>query len=237
VWKIGTSGWSYSHWKEIFYPPHIIESKWLCFYSEHFDTVEVNATFYRIPNPKIFNNWYQKTPNNFIWAVKGSKFITHTRRLKDSKEPLLKLYTAVERLKEKLGIILFQLPPSLSFDRGLFLSFCENLDNAHQHAIEIRHPSWIDTLVFEILKEYNIAFCLSDTAGRYPYHEVITADFIYVRLHGSKKLYVSEYSEDELQDWAKKIRNWGMPTYIYFDNDAKGFAIKNAKRLKEILDS
>lgn len=235
MWKIGTSGWSYSHWKGIFYPPHIIESKWLDFYSDHFDTVEVNATFYRLPNPKTFDNWYQKTPDNFIWAVKGSKFITHTKRLKESKEPLIRLYSAVERLKEKLGVILFQLPPNLSFDRELFLPFCENLDHTQQHALEIRHQSWIDTHVFEILKEHNIAFCLSDTAGRYPYHEVITADFLYVRLHGSKKLYASEYSEDELQGWAKKIRNWNMPAHIYFDNDAKGFAIKNAKRLKEIL--
>jgi len=99
----------------------------------------------------------------------------------------------------------------------------------------MRHPSWIDTNVFEILKEHNIAFCLPDTAGRYPYHEVITADFLYIRLHGSKKLYASEYSEEELQGWAKKIRSWNMPAHIYFDNDAKGFAIKNAKRLKEIL--
>lgn len=235
MWKIGTSGWSYSHWKEIFYPPHIIESKWLDFYSDHFDTVEVNATFYRLPNPKTFDNWYQKTPDNFIWAVKGSKFITHTRRLKESKEPLIRLYSAVERLKEKLGVILFQLPPNLSFDRELFLPFCENLDHTQHHALEIRHQSWIDTHVFEILKEHNIAFCLSDTAGKYPYHEVITADFLYVRLHGSKKLYASEYSEDELQGWAKKIRSWNMPAHIYFDNDAKGFAIKNAKRLKEIL--
>ena len=235
MWKIGTSGWSYSHWKKIFYPPNILKSKWLDFYSEHFDTVEVNATFYRLPNPKTFDNWYQKTPDNFIWAVKGSKFITHTKRLKEPKEPLIRLYSAVERLKEKLGVILFQVPPSLSFNRELFLPFCENLDHTYNHALEIRHPSWIDSHVFEILKENNIAFCLSDTAGRYPYHEVITADFLYIRLHGSKKLYASEYSEEELQGWAKKIRNWNMPAHIYFDNDAKGFAIKNAKRLKEIL--
>ncbi len=235
MWKIGTSGWSYSHWKEIFYPSHITESKWLDFYSDHFDTVEVNATFYRLPSPKTFDNWYQKTPDSFIWAVKGSKFITHTRRLKDSKEPLTRLYTAIEGLREKLGIILFQLPPSLSFDKELFLTFCENLDHTHNHALEIRHPSWIDSHIFEILKMYNIAYCLSDTAGKYPYHEAITADFIYIRLHGSQNLYVSKYSEDELQEWAKKIRNWNMPTYIYFDNDNRGFAIKNAKRLKEIL--
>jgi uncharacterized protein YecE (DUF72 family) len=234
-WRIGTSGWNYKHWKEIFYPSKIPVSKWLDFYADRFDTVEVNATFYRLPKPQTFDNWYQKTPENFLWAVKASKFITHTRRLKDSTEPLARLYNSVERLREKLGPLLFQLPPSLSFDRDIFLPFCDNLDRSYQHTLEVRHPSWIEADVFEILREYNIAFCISDTAGRYPYCEVISADFVYIRLHGSKKLYASEYSEEELREWAGKIRDWNMETYLYFDNDFQGFAIKNAKRLKETL--
>lgn len=234
-WRIGTSGWNYKHWKEIFYPPKVAVSKWLDFYANHFDTVEVNATFYRLPKPETFDNWYEKTPTNFLWAVKASKFITHTKRLKDSKEPLERLYNSVDRLKEKQGPVLFQLPPSLRFDKELFTSFCEKIKTNHQNVLEIRHPSWIDIQVFEILKDHNISFCLSDTAGRYPYHEVVTADFLYIRLHGSIKLYASEYSEEELQEWALKIKNWGMETYVYFDNDFQGFAIKNAKRLKEIL--
>jgi uncharacterized protein YecE (DUF72 family) len=236
-WRIGTSGWNYRHWKEIFYPPKIAVAHWLDFYSHYFTTVEVNATFYRLPKIETFDNWYEKTPENFLWAVKASKFITHTRRLKDSREPLERLYSAVERLKEKQGPILFQLPPSLSFENELFTSFCKNLKSTHQHVLEIRHPSWIDARVFEILRDYNIALCLSDTAGRYPYHEVVTADFLYIRLHGSKKLYASEYTEEELLEWARKIKRWDRETYLYFDNDFQGFAIKNAKRLKEILDS
>jgi uncharacterized protein YecE (DUF72 family) len=236
-WRIGTSGWNYKHWKEIFYPPKVPASKWLDFYADRFDTVEVNATFYRLPKPQTFDNWYRKTPDHFIWSVKGSKFITHTRRLKDCGEPLSRLYGSLERLNEKLGPILFQLPPSLSFDRDLFIRFCENLNPGLRHTIEIRHPSWIDHQVFEILKAHNFAFCISDTAGRYPYHEEITADFIYIRLHGSRKLYASEYSEEELQSWAGKIKEWGLDTYLYFDNDFEGFAVKNAERLREILSN
>ena len=234
-WRIGTSGWNYKHWKEIFYPAKVSVSKWLDFYAYHFDAVEVNATFYRFPKIETFDSWHEKTPANFLWAVKASKFITHTKRLKDSKEPIERLYNSIDRLKEKLGPVLFQLPPNLPFDKELLTSFCENLKSNHQHVLEIRHPSWSDTQVFEILKQHNIAFCISDTAGRYPYHEVITADFLYIRLHGSKKLYASEYTEEELQKWAQKIKNWNIQVYIYFDNDFQGFAIKNAKRLKEIL--
>ena len=167
-WRIGTSGWSYKHWKEIFYPSEVPVSQWLRYYGDHFSTVEVNATFYRLPKPETFRNWYQKTPDDFLWAVKASKYITHTSRLKDAEEPLERLYQAIAPLREKMGPILFQLPPSLSFDRDLFLSFCENLKPSFRHTLEIRHSSWIDPSVFEILKSYKIAFCISDTAGRYP---------------------------------------------------------------------
>ncbi|MCK4789678.1 MAG: DUF72 domain-containing protein [Desulfobacteraceae bacterium] len=233
--KIGTSGWNYKQWRGIFYPPKIPVSGWLDFYTRHFDTVEVNATFYRLPKPETFDNWYEKTPRGFLWSVKASKYITHTKRLQDCREPLERLYNAAGRLKEKLGPILLQLPPNMVFEREIFIPFCENLDPSFQHVLEVRHQSWIDPCVFKILSEHNIAFCLSDTAGKYPYHEEITADFVYVRLHGSQKLYASEYSEDELQEWGRKIRNLNMQAYVYFDNDFKGFAIKNAKRLKEIL--
>lgn len=234
-WRIGTSGWNYPHWKEVFYPHNVSQSKWLEFYTDHFDTVEVNATFYRLPKPKTFEHWYERTPEGFLWAVKGNKYITHTKRLKDSKEPLDRLYNAVEGLKEKLGPILLQLPPNLSFDQDLFKNFCKNLDSSYRHVLEIRHPSWIHEQGFQILEENNMAFCLADTAGRYPYHEAVTADFLYIRLHGSKKLYASKYSERELQEWAQKIKDWDMETYLYFDNDYHGYAVRNAKRLKEIL--
>lgn len=234
--RIGTSGWNYQHWKEIFYPADCAKSKWLEYYTEHFDTVELNATFYRLPQLKTFENWKTRTPDHFLWALKANKYITHIKRLKEPQEPLERFYTAASGLKEKLGPLLFQLPPSLSFDEKEFENFCQFLNPSQRHTLEVRHPSWINDRLFVILKEHNIAFCIADTAGRYPYHEVVTSDFVYIRLHGSKKLYASEYSEKELQAWAKKIKGWGKDTYLYFDNDFEGYAVKNAKRLKEILD-
>jgi uncharacterized protein YecE (DUF72 family) len=233
--RIGTSGWTYKHWQRIFYPDKWPKSRWLDYYSKHFDTVELNASFYRLPNPATFQNWKARTPDNFLWSVKGSKFITHTKRLKDPAEPLGRLYSTSAGLGEKRGIILFQLPPSLAFDEKVFRNFCESLDPQVRHALEIRHPSWINNQVFDMLNEFNIALCVADTAGRYPSCEAITADFAYIRLHGSRKLYASEYTEAELRTWAKKVEAWNKDAFIYFDNDFEGHAVNNAKRLKEIL--
>ena len=233
--RIGTSGWTYTHWIELFYPVNWPKSRWLEYYTQHFDTVELNSTFYRLPLVKTFENWKTRTPERFLWALKANKYITHIKRLKEPEEPLERFYTAASGLKEKQGPILFQLPPSLSFDENEFEHFCRSLNPSLLHALEVRHPSWITDRLFAILKKHNIAFCIADTAGRYPYHEVLTADFVYVRLHGSKKLYASDYSEGELQSWAQKINEWEKDTYLYFDNDFEGHAVKNAKRLKEIL--
>jgi uncharacterized protein YecE (DUF72 family) len=233
--RIGTSGWMYNHWQKIFYPDKLPKSKWLEYYAGQFDTVELNASFYRLPTPATFKGWKERTPDNFLWSVKASKFITHIRRLKDPAEPLGRLYNSIIGLGEKLGVILFQLPPSLSFDERVFRDFSGSLDPNLRYALEIRHPSWINDPVFAILSEFNMALCISDTAGRYPSSETITADFVYIRLHGSGRLYASEYSEKELQAWAEKVTAWNRDSFIYFDNDFEGHAIKNAGRLKEIL--
>lgn len=233
--RIGTSGWNYPHWKDVFYPSTLPKSKWLEFYTEHFDTVELNATFYRLPKEKTFKNWHLRTPKNFLWAVKASRYITHIKKIRDPGESLGKFYGGILGLQEKLGPILFQLPPSLSFDEKVFQQFCECLDARHRYTLEVRNPSWINDRAFAMLAEYHIAFCIADTAGRFPYHETITADFVYIRLHGSKALYASEYTEGELKVWANKILKWGKETYVYFDNDYGGYAAGNAKRLKELL--
>lgn len=233
--RIGTSGWTYQHWQRVFYPVKWPKSRWLEYYSEHFDTVELNASFYRLPNRTTFESWKARTPDNFLWSVKGSKFITHTRRLKNPAEPLDRLYGATAGLGEKRGVILFQLPPSLAFDEKVFRDFCGSLDPEVCHALEIRHSSWINEQVFDILNEFNIALCMADTAGRYPSCEAMTADFAYIRLHGSQKLYASEYSEEELRTWAEKVDAWNRDAFIYFDNDFEGHAVNNARRLKEIL--
>ncbi len=234
---IGTSGWIYDHWREVFYPKDCPKAKWLDFYTRHYGTVELNASFYRLPKPQTFENWSERTPDNFLWAVKANRYITHIKRLKDPEEPLERFFGSADALKEKLGPILFQLPPSLSFDEEVFSRFCKQLKGDRLYVLEVRHPSWAqEKRAIDILRDNNIAFCVSDTAGRYPYIEEDTATFIYIRLHGSKKLYASEYSEEELQTYAGKIRDWSKDTYLYFDNDFGGYAIKNAKRLKEILE-
>lgn len=231
---IGTSGWSYDHWKGIFYPEDRPKAKWLEFYADHFMSVEVNATFYRSMKPKTFENWREKTPDRFLWAVKASRYITHIRRLKDVREPLERFMASLKLLREKLGPILFQLPPSLAFDAEVFESFCNYLPEEKLYTIEARHPSWLEEDALSALRRHHIAWCISDTPGRYPYCEAVTSDFIYIRLHGSRKLYSSEYSEEELRAWAEKIRRWGKDTYVYFNNDFMGYAPKNAARLKEL---
>jgi len=233
--RIGTSGWTYPHWQGIFYPDKWPKSRWLEYYAGHFDTVELNASFYRLPHSATFENWKAKTPDRFLWSVKASKYLTHTQRLRNPAEPLDRLYRASAGLGKKRGVILFQLPPSLAFDEAEFRSFCEVLDPKVRHALEIRHPSWINDRVFGLLSTWNIALCVADTAGRYPFSEAMTADFAYVRLHGSRKLYASEYAEEELQTWTEKVHQWNRDTFVYFDNDFEGHAVKNAQRLKQIL--
>jgi uncharacterized protein YecE (DUF72 family) len=235
ITKVGTSGWTYPHWQGVFYPPDRPKSRWLEYYAQHFDTVELNATFYRLPKPKVFENWHNRTPDGFLWSVKASKYITHTKRLKEPREPLERLYTTASGLGDKLAVVLFQLPPNLAFHEERFKQFCGFLNPNLRHALEVRHPSWITDNVLDLLRQYNVALCIADTAGRYPFHEVVTADFVYIRLHGSRKLYASNYSEEELQAWAEKIKAWGKDTFVYFDNDFEGRAVKNAQRLKEIL--
>ena len=232
---IGTSGWNYDHWKAHFYPEGLAKARWLQHYARTFVTVEVNATFYRSMRPSTFEKWRTSTPDGFIWSVKASRFITHIRRLRDTEESLARFMESLVPLGEKLGPILFQLPPSLAFDAGLVKSFCRSLPPGRRYTIEARHRSWISDTALSCLKDEGIAWCISDTAGRYPYHEALTSDFIYIRLHGSKRLYASCYSDEELTAWSRRIRAWERDTFIYFDNDFMGYAPMNALRLMELL--
>lgn len=234
---IGTSGWNYHHWEGIFYPAGYPRKTWLQYYGQHFATVEVNATFYRLPLVSTFENWRINTPEKFLMAVKANRFITHIKRLRDPVEPLSRFFSRVRVLGEKLGPILFQLPPSLAYGESVCESFFTTLiPYEHRCALEVRHASWLEEKALLMLEKYGIAFCISDTAHRYPYCEAVTADFVYIRLHGSKKLYASEYTEEELRMWAEKIRSWGRETFVYFDNDFAGYAPRNARRLMEIID-
>lgn len=232
--RIGTSGWNYSHWAGPFYSD-CPKSKWLECYASSFSTVELNASFYHLPRPKAVENWIAKTPGNFLWSVKASRYITHMKKLRDAREPLERFYSVVDKFGGKLGPILFQLPPGLKYHESIFDEFWTHIRKGHRYTIEPRNASWLEDPVMDKFRSLNIALCISETAGRFPYREAVTADFVYIRLHGSQALYASDYTEDELHAWAKKIRKWKLDTYVYFDNDAWGFAPKNALRLKEIL--
>jgi uncharacterized protein YecE (DUF72 family) len=232
---IGTSGWNYNHWRRIFYPEGLPKTKWLQHYAGAFTSVEVNATFYSTMRASTFEKWRQGTPEGFLWAVKASRYITHIRRLLDVKEALEIFMESLAPLGEKLGPILFQLPPSLPFDKDLFDTFCSLLPSKQRYTIEARHASWTQEMALSCLKNHGIAWCISDTAGRYPYLEAVTSEFTYLRLHGSSRLYASCYSENELQEWAAKIRSIGVDAHVYFDNDFMGHAPKNALRLREIF--
>jgi uncharacterized protein YecE (DUF72 family) len=235
---IGTSGWHYDHWRHRFYPDKLPKAKWLEFYSRHFTTVELNNTFYRLPSEEAFTNWHDSSPADFAFAVKVSRFITHIKRLKDSQEPLDNFLDRAKILSEKLGPLLYQLPPSMHRDDERLESFLSILPAGTKHVIEFRHQSWLDDGVFAILRQHNVGLCVFDM------HDLTcpllaTADFAYIRFHGSTDLYSSLYSDEELMEWAKRLAGLApevKESYIYFNNDTEAFAVKNAVTLGGYLE-
>ena len=240
---IGTSGYNYPHWSNgVFYPKGVPQRRWLEFYCEHFDTVELNVTFYRLVKRAVFEGWHQRTPDRFLFAVKGSRYITHVKRLLDCEEAVERFSENAQGLEEKLGVVLWQLHPRFAFDKERFTDFCAVLAQSPgmsraRHTFEFRHESWFVPEVNRILEEHGFALCIPDSP-RLPSAEWITTDFTYIRFHGSQSRYASKYTEEELDQWAQKIRGWldrGLSVYVYFNNDALGYAVENAKRLREIL--
>lgn len=185
---VGTSGWSYSHWKEIFYPHDLKQSDWLEFYAGIFSTVEINTTFYHTPRLSTVENWYNQVPNNFLFAIKINGYITHRKRLKDCKESLYFFYRSIKKLKAKAGPILIQLPPSFKENKERLIEFIYDLDDHYRYTFEFRHDSWFDDAVYQILSDHKMALCITDLNGKQS-PEIITADFTYIRLHGPKKAY------------------------------------------------
>ncbi len=243
---VGTSGFIYKHWGDnTFYPEKLPQRQWLEFYAEHFDTVELNVTFYRLPSEDVFRSWYQRTPETFRFTLKGSRFITHVKRLRDCREPL-KLYFKRSRvLKDKLSVVLWQLPPRFRKDTPRLKNFVRTL-KAHKsvrHVFEFRDETWFDEDVCGILSEAGMAVCMAD----WPRFNVKVdvevsemADFIYLRRHGPKgsRLYAGCYSNDELKKDSQNIKKWlsrGKNVYIYFNNDAHGWAVKNALDLCKFI--
>lgn len=234
---IGTSGFSYTHWEGgVFYPKGLVKAKQLEYYSQHFQTVELNNPFYHLPLAKTFEGWYQRTPRDFIFAVKVSRYISHIKKLKACAQPWRLFISRAKKLKEKLGPILFQLPPGWQIDVKRLEKFLKILPKKHQYSFEFRHQSWFGQETYQLLQKHNIALCLADSS-QWPYQEEITANFIYLRLHGSHSLYSSKYTNQELKKWANKIKKWlkNRDVYVYFNNDANGYAVKNAQTLKKML--
>lgn len=236
---IGTSGWHYADWKGIFYPVDLPKSKWLGFYARHFLTVELNNSFYHLPSEKAFVNWREASPGGFIFAVKVSRFITHVKRLKNAEEPLQNFLERADLLVDKLGPLLYQLPPNMKRNDERLESFLSILPGQYRHVFEFRHESWFDDEVLRILMRYNAGFCIFDMPDLTS-PVAATADFAYIRFHGSAGLYSSSYSDKELAEWADKITELSKKVkavYIYFNNDVAGYAIDNAKTLIEALNT
>ena len=241
---IGTSGWVYGHWEGIFYPEDLPSKDKLKYFSQHFKTAEINYSFYHLPRPTTYQNWYNQTPEDFLFAVKASRFITHIKRLQGVKEAWEQFIENALNLKEKLGPILFQFPPSFRIDLKRLESFLKILSKDYRYAFEFRHKSWCDKKIYSLLKKHNVAWVIADSPscpilrpGSGQEAEVVTADFIYIRMHGSKVLFASKYTNEELEDLAQKIKKWlkqKIDVYCYFNNDAYGYAIKNAKELLEL---
>lgn len=236
---IGTSGWVYSHWEGIFYPEDLPSKDKLKYFSQHFKTTEINYSFYHLPQPSTYQNWYSQTPEDFLFAVKTSRFITHIKRLKKVKEAWKTFIENALNLKEKLGPILFQFPPSFRVNETEIKKLEDFLKlitkNKLRYVFEFRHKSWCDKKVYNLLKKYKVVWVIADSPS-YPKAEVITADFVYLRMHGSKVLFTSNYTKKELQDLAQKIKKWRKiaDVYVYFNNDAMGYAIENAKELLKL---
>jgi uncharacterized protein YecE (DUF72 family) len=236
---VGCSGWHYEHWRGLYYPKDLPKPKWLSFYAQQFDTVELNNSFYRLPSEQAFGTWRESTPDNFVFAVKVSRFITHIKRLRNLGSAVENFLSRAAFLKGKLGPLLYQLPPSMRRNDELLEDLLSTLPSEYQQVIEFRHESWIDEKVFDILRRHNVGLCVFDMPG-FSCPLVATGDFAYVRFHGSEGLYSSRYSDEELTRWARRIAGLGRSikaSYIYFNNDAEAFAVGNAVTLRNLLKS
>jgi uncharacterized protein YecE (DUF72 family) len=237
---IGTSGWHYKHWLGVFYPEGTRASEMFQFYARSFDTVEVNNSFYRLPTATTFDNWREASPQNFCFAVKGSRFITHMKKLKDPKTSSEKFFHVADRLGEKLGPILFQLPPRWKLNVERFDEFLRALPGGHQYVFEFRDETWLVPEIYRLLRQHKAAFCIHDFADMKVPQE-ITAKFTYIRFHGpTSAKYFGSYSNRELSTWAERIKKWRRDLssiYVYFNNDPEGAAVKNALTLKKLVHS
>ncbi|MDY7001523.1 MAG: DUF72 domain-containing protein, partial [Thermodesulfobacteriota bacterium] len=234
------SGWSYAVWKKNFYKG-VAPRDWLGFYAKHFGAVEINSSFYREQTPETFRKWNKKTPEDFAFAVKGHRFITHVKRLKDPAEPVKRQRQSVLELGEKLSAVLWQLPKNFVKNQDRLLAFAKALNTHFKDApqvMEFRHTSWFDQETEDLLRKFSLANCISNAAD-WPCWDAVTSNTAYVRLHGAERTYHSEYGEAGLKEYAERIKAWlaeKRTVHVYFDNTGQGAAVRDALRLKEILE-
>jgi uncharacterized protein YecE (DUF72 family) len=282
---VGISGWRYEPWRGTFYPEKWPQKRELEYAASKLNSIEINGSFYSLQRPTSYQAWYAQTPDDFVFSMKGPRFITHMRRLKDVETLLANFFASgVLALNEKLGPILWQFPPNMKLDMDRFTAYFELLPRDTQqagklaqrhdrflkhdawtktdrrreirYAVEVRNPSFLDPEFFALLRKHGIAFCIADSAGKWPYAEDLTADFLYIRLHGAEELYISGYTDEALDGWAKRITAWSSgeepadakhslgkspksrksrDVYVYFDNDVKVKAPFDAMKLAGML--
>jgi len=234
---IGTSGWHYDHWSGPFYPKDLAKKDFLKYYVKHFHTVEINNSFYQLPKKATLETWRDTVPPGFIFSVKGSRYITHMKKLKDPEQSTSAFLERVQVLKEKLGPILFQLPPRWKFNSERLHTFLEALPEQFKYAFEFRDPSWFNDETLDALSKHGAAFCIYELAGQISPRE-ITADFIYIRLHGPEGAYQGQYDMSVLSEWTGAFLTWvkqGKDIFCYFDNDEAGYAAQDASRLQDMI--
>jgi uncharacterized protein YecE (DUF72 family) len=240
--RIGCSGWNYTSWRGRFYPEALPPSKWLPYYSERFDTVEINNTFYRLPERSTFAAWRSQVPTDFVMAVKASRFLTHMKRLRDPGEPLARLFSRADALDGRLGPVLYQLPGTFHIDLVRLDAFLNALPRTWKrkrvrHVMEFRHPSWYVRDTFSLLAKRGIALCLHDKQGS-EIAEPFVGPFVYIRFHGTSGHYSGSYSAEALDRWAHRIAEQaqdGRPAFAYFNNDPDAVATLNAGTLRSAI--
>ena len=236
--RIGCSGWNYASWRETFYPPRLPPRRWLEHYATVFDTVEINATFYRLAKPAAVANWVAQTPTAFVFAAKSSRFLTHMKRLTDMDRGLGRFYDSIAPLAHspKLGAVLWQLPDAFQRDDDRLAFALAHLPPG-RHAFELRHPSWFCEPVYDLLRVHGAAFVIHDSLRRVTTPEVLTAGWTYLRFHHGRRGRRGNYSERELREWAARVRAFAAAAdvYAYFNNDWEAFAPANALRLRRLV--
>ena len=232
---IGTSGWNYDHWKGRFYPEDLPSSEWLDFFARQFSTVEINFSFYRLPERETFEKWAREVPDGFTFAVKASRYLTHRKKLKDPEEPVERIISHARGLGDKLGPILFQLPPRWKVNVERLQYFLSILPKDLRYTMEFRDPSWYTDEVYDLLSEHSVALCIM-SAPDLPRIIKATAPFVYIRMHNGGDDTEGNYEDPQLEWWAEQVRAFleSGDVYVYFNNDYKGFAVRNAQRLREL---